>query len=207
MVETDKKPTLGRKIFIASALFLVLIAFPAASWVYLQGGVNWRKKAVGELGSYGQIPQAYIHWPDGVKEDRLDGKVVVAHLFGDKPDLTDDNRRIVDSCQRLFDQFGTSPHFRMIMIAEGGTAEFRSYTQKLPSYDHAVWVWLPAKGQWPAILNNGFESYYVRNKLSSYPYYYALSDTAGVIRRFYNAMDEQEVGRMVEQISILLPQE
>lgn len=207
MVETDKKPTLGRKIFIASALFLVLVGFPAVSWLYLQDGLNWRKKAVGELGSYGQIPKATVHWGDGVKENRLKGKVVVVHVFGDKPDLTDDNRKIIDTNQRLFDQFGRNLNFRMVMVAENATAEFRSYTQKLPSYDFENWVWLPSRGSWPTVLNNGFESYYVRNKISSYPLYYALADTGGVIRRFYNAIDEKEVGRLVEQISILLPPE
>ncbi len=207
MTETGKKPTLGRKIFIASALSLVLIGLPAVSWLYLRDGLNWRKEALKELGSYGQIPQATIHWGDGTMEDRLNGKVVVAHLFGDNADLTADNRKIVDTGQQLFDQFGSNLNFRITMIAASPTAEFRSYTQKMPSYDFATWVWIPGHGNWPTVLKNGFESYYVRNKISAYPHYYALTDTSGVIRRFYNAMDEKEVGRMVEQIAILLPQQ
>ncbi len=207
MVETDKKPTLGRKIFIASALLLVLVGLPAVSWLYLRDGLNWRKTAVDELSTYGQIPAAYIHWPDGVKEDRLKGKVVVVHLFGEKSDLTQENKKIIDTGQQLFDQFGKNLSFRMAMIAEAPTTEFRSYIQKLPSYDYENWVWITGQGSWTTILSNSFELYYVKNKIRSYPYYYALADTSGVIRRFYNAMDDKEVGRMVEQISILLPQQ
>ncbi len=207
MSEIDKKPTLGRRIFITSALLLILVGLPAVSWIYLRDGLNWRKKAVGELGSYGQVPSAYIHWPDGTQENQLKSKVVVAHLFGDKPDLTEENRKILDIDQKLFDQFGKNLHFRLAMIAPNATAEFRSYAQRLPSADYANWVWIPGEGYWTSVLNNGFESYYTKNDISSYPYYYALADTAGVIRRFYNAMDDKEVGRMVEQIAILLPQE
>lgn len=206
MAETDKKPTLGRKIFIAAVLTLILVGLPAISWVYLQNGLNWRKSAVGELGTYGQIPKAYMHWADGTKENRLKSKVVVAHVFEPQPDLTPENRKIMDINERLFNQFGANLSFCLAMVAEGGTAEFRSYAQKQPNYDYANTVWVPGGGSWTTIMTNGFESYYVRSKIKPYPYYYALTDTGGVIRRFYNAMDEKEVGRMVEQIAILLPQ-
>lgn len=206
MSETVKKPTLGRKIFITIALLLILVGFPLGSWLYLRQGVKWRRAAVGELSAYGQIRSANVIFPDGTKEDRLKKKVVVLHMFEEEPDLTDTNRKIIETGQRLFDQFGQNEFFRIAMIAQGGTAEFRSYIQKMPSYDYATWVWTSGLGSWSTILNNGFEAYYVKNKISSYPQYFALTDTSGVIRRYYNALDEKEVGRMVEQISILLPQ-
>ncbi len=206
MPEIEKKPTLGRKVFITIALLLILVGFPLGSWLYLREGVNWRRAAVGELAAYGQIRSAPVIFPDGTKEDRLKKKVVVLHMFEENPDLTDTNRKIIGTGERLYDQFGQNEHFRIAMIAQGGTAEFRSHIQKMPSYDYATWVCTGGLGTWSTILNNGFEAYYLKNKISSYPQYFALTDTAGVIRRYYNALDEKEVGRMVEQISILLPQ-
>ena len=206
MDETEKTPTRRRKIIIAAILLLVLVGFPVGSWLNLRKGLSWRRTAVNELSAYGQIRGAYVIYPDGVKEDRLKSKVVVLHLFGENPDLTDENRKIIDTGQKLFEQFGHNDNFRMGMIAQGGTAEFRSYVQKLPSSDYATWVWTAGLGSWSTILNNGFESYCVKNHVSAYPQFYALSDTSGVIRRFYDAMDDKEVGRMVEQIAILLPQ-
>ncbi len=206
MNDIEKKPTRLRKIIIASVLFLILVAFPIGSWLNLWTGLNWRKTAVNELSAYGQIRGAYIIYPDGTKEDRLKGKIAVLHMFGDNPDLTEENQRIIDTGQKLFDQFSQNSYFRLGMIAQGGTSEFRSYVQKLPSIDYATWVWTGGLGSWGTILNNGFESYCLKNHVSAYPQFYALTDTTGVIRRFYNAMDEKEVGRMVEQIAILLPQ-
>ena len=206
MVETEKKPTRARKIIIAAVLLLILVGFPIGSWLNLRIGLNWRRSAVNELSAYGQIRGAYVIYPDGTKENRLKGKIAVLHMFSDNPDLTEDNKKIIDTGQRLFDQFGQSEYFRIGMIAQGGTSEFRSYRQKLPSTDYATWVWTGGLGSWGTILNNGFESYCVKNHISAYPEFYALTDTTGVIRRFYNALDEKEVGRMVEQIAILLPQ-
>ncbi|MGI9159878.1 MAG: hypothetical protein ACR2K1_09015, partial [Saprospiraceae bacterium] len=109
--------------------------------------------------------------------------------------------------QRLFEQFGSNMNFRLVMIAQGGTAEFKTHAQTLPSADYATWVWTGALGSWSTILNNGYESYCIATDNKGYKEFYALTDTSGTIRRFYNALDEKEVGRMVEQIAILLPQE
>jgi hypothetical protein len=178
---------------------------PAISWMYLSNGLDWHKKAVAELGDYGHVQPAFIIWPTGEKQDRLDSKVTVLHIFGENPDLTNDNKKIIDTGEELFKQFEKSEYFRLCMIAEGGTSEFRSYAQTRPSADYATWVWTGGLGSWRTILENGYESYRVKTGAKSVPQYYGLADTSGMIRRFYNALDEEEVKRMVQQIAILLP--
>ncbi len=61
------------------------------------------------------VPFAVIY-PDGKKEDQIEGKVCVIHIFGEAPDLTDDNRKILDTCEKLFNQFGTKSFFRMALV-------------------------------------------------------------------------------------------
>jgi len=56
-------------------------------------------------------------------------------------------------------------------------------------------------------LVNAYDLYCQQNGVKPVSYYYALSDTAGTIRCFYNALDEKEIGRMVEHIALLLPKE
>jgi len=205
MSDASEKRPLGQRIIIAAGLILILVVMPAISWMYLSNGLNWHKKAVAELGDYGKIQPAYILWPSGDKEDRLGGKVAVLHIFGENPDLTNDNKKIIDTGEELFKQFGQSEHFRLGMIAEGGTAEFRSYVQTRPSADYAAWVWTGGLGSWRTILENGYESYCVKTGAKQVPQYYGLSDTSGTIRRYYNALNDEEVKRMVQQIAILLP--
>lgn len=205
MENVEKKPSLGRKIYIAAALFLILIGLPAISWIYLSNGLKWRKEAVAELADYGKIGKATIIWPDGTWEDQLKGKVVVVHVFGENPDLTDANRQILDTAEKLFDQFGQNHDFRLAMIASGGTADFRSYFQKMPSVDYATWVWSGGLGSWRPIVENGYESYCLAEGIKPGEKYFALADTSGTIRRFYNALDEKQVDRMVQHIALLLP--
>lgn len=205
MENEEKKPSLGRKIYIGAALFLILIGLPAISWIYLREGLNWRKAAVAELASYGHVAKAPIIWPDGTVDDQLKSKVVVVHVFGENPDLTESNRNILDTDEKLFNQFGQNPEFRLAMIASGGTAEFRSYFQKMPSAEHATWVWSGGLGTWRIIMENGYESFCLAEKTKPVPEYFALADTSGTIRRFYDALDPKQVDRMVQHIAILLP--
>jgi len=205
-----EKVPLKRKILIFGVLLVILVVLPLGSWYYLQGGLNWRKQAQSELQDYGKIRSATIIYADGTKENLLQGKVCVIHFFGSNPDLTEENRKILDTCERLFTQFGYKPgaqidEFRMVMIAQGGTAEFKTHAQTLPSSEYVNWVWTGALGSWQTILFNGYDMYCQRNNINPVSHYYALSDTSGTIRRFYNAMDEKEVGRMVEHIALLLP--
>lgn len=201
MSDATPPAPLGRKIMI----FVLLVVLPAGSWYYLRGGLNWHKAAVAELGSYGQIRGAYVLWPDGTKEDRLDSKVVVLHVFGDNPDLTPVNKKIIDTGEELFKQFGRNTNFRLAMIAEGGTAEFRSHAQTRPSVDYATWVWTGGLGSWRTIVENGYQAFAVKTGAKPMTEYYALADTAGVIRRYYDATDDEQVKRMVQQVAILLP--
>lgn len=199
-----------RKGFIFAILFFILVVLPAGSWFYLSGGLNWRKQAQAELQDYGKIRGAYVIYADGTKENQLAGKVCVVHFFGEQPDLTNENRKILDTGERLVKQFGYKPgsqedYFRVVMIAQRGTAEFRTHAQTLPTSDLANWIWTGGMGSWSTILVNGYDSYCQKNGIRPSSEYFALTDTSGTIRRFYDALDEKEIGRMVEHISLLLP--
>jgi hypothetical protein len=209
--ETDQKPKTSRRIIIASILLVILVGFPAASYIYMNNGYNWRKQAVSELGQYGKIRPAFLILPNGEKQNRLESSVAVIHIFGKNPDLTDANRKILDDGERLFKQFGIlgdmqiRADFRIAMIMEGGTAEFTSYRQKLPNSDFATFVWTGGLDVWKVIVDHGYEQFCKKEGIEPFPEYYALTDTSGQIRRYYNALDEKQVGRMVEHIAMLLP--
>lgn len=208
---SDQKKWTPRKWFVFAAFIVLFAGLPALSWWYLKGGLEWRKEAIAELGNYGKVRKAPVIYADGTKEDLLAGNVGVIYNFGVNPDLTAANQRAFDIAEKLYDQFaklksgGIHPHFRLVMISENGTSEFRSHMQKIPTYDFAAWIWMGGVNSWRTILENGFDAYCTHRKIPPYPHYFALCDTSGEIRRFYNADSDQEVGRMVEHIAILLP--
>ncbi len=202
-----------RKLWVWSVLALLFVGLPAISWLYLRNGLNWRREAQQELkGEYGKIlPVTVIH-PDGSKDNLLAQKVCVIHYFGANPDLTPENKHILDTGERLFQQFGfksaaAPDYFRLVMISQDGTAEFRTHARTLPSADYATWVWSGGLNSWRAALVNAYTYYCQQNGVKPVSHYYALADTTGTIRRFYNALSEKEVGRMVEHIALLLPRE
>jgi hypothetical protein len=97
------------------------------------------------------------------------------------------------------------PFFKLVLISESGNAEFRSEIQKIPSIDYATWVVTGGLGSWSTILNNGYEKYAVERKAEQHKEFFALADATGQIKCFYNALDEKQITRMVEQIALMLP--
>lgn len=208
--EKNRRPINFGRIFL---LLFVLVVLPAGSWYYLSGGLNWRKKAVSELRMYAKIRPVMVIPPVGERFDDLQSKVCVLYNFGSEPDLNDTTKLVLDTYENLFKQFGmytdetVRPDFRLVPIFEGGTAEFRSYYQTLPSADYATWRRSGGLGSWRTILENSYEQFCRDEGTKPVPAYFALADTSGHIRRFYNALDPNQVGRMVEHIAILLPKQ
>ncbi len=199
--KSSKKKTLIRVAILA----LILVVLPAISYYWLNSGFQIRKEAVGKNANFGKIRSVSIIYPDGEKEDQLKSKVCVIHSFGEEPDLTEDNRLILNTCEKLFDQFGTNIHFRLAMIAKDGTSEFRSHHQKMASAEFVTWAWTGATGSWRTILENGYDSFCQSEGVRPVKDYFAVCDTAGQIRRYYNALSDEEINRMVQHIAILLP--
>jgi hypothetical protein len=193
------------KIFVFTILSLLLVVFPAMSWFYLRQGLDWRLSVQAELRNYGKVRGAYFIAPGDNKINLIEKKVCVLHIFGENPELTDDNKKVMDIGEKLKEQFGQNDDFRLVMIAEGGTPEFRSHYQKIPGSEGPVWVWTGGLGSWRTILENGYESYCLAEKTTPAKTYLAVSDTAGTVRCYYDIHKKEEIDRMVTHISLLLP--
>jgi hypothetical protein len=205
MSNETTKPSKQKTILRGAILALILVVLPVISYYWLNSGFQLRKEALGKNANYGKVRSVPVIYPDGQKEDQIDGKVCVLHIFGETPDLTDDNRKILDTCEKLFDQFGPNPYFRLTLVSKEPTSEFRSHCQKMPSSDFVTWAWSAAIGSWRTIIENGYESYCIAEDVKPVKEYFAVCDTSGQIRRYYNALDDKEIDRMAQHIAILLP--
>ena len=209
--QVDKKLT-PKKIIVYGVIGMLLFGLPAMSYIYLKKGFEWRLKAQGELKDFGKIPQVPILWPDGTKENQLQGKLCVIHFFGNNPALVPVNKSIMDTGEDLFNQFGYKKDairndFRFVLIKEGGSADFETYANTRPSASMSNWVWTGGLNTWSKVLGEGYQYYTNTEHVMPYPNYYALTDTSGIIRRFYNAEDKSDIERMVQHIAILLPRQ
>ena len=75
----------------------------------------------------------------------------------------------------------------------------------MPSSDFITWAWTGATGSWRTIIENGYESFCLSENIRPSKDYFAVCDTSGQIRRYYNALDDKQIDRMVQHIAILLP--
>lgn len=193
-----------RKIFSGFILLLLLIVFPAMSWFYLNRGLEWRRSVQAELRNYGRV-RAANHIFGNEKINLIQGKVCVLHNFGIQPELTEANKSIMDIGEKLQNQFGHNDAFRLAMIASQGSPEFRAYAQKKSGSDGPIWVWTVHLEDWDAILSQGYNSYCRAENTTPASHYFALSDTTGMIRCYYDASKKEETDQMVTHISLLLP--
>ncbi len=193
-----------KKLFAMFVLALLLIVFPAMSWFYLRSGLEWRRSVQAELRNYGKV-RAANHIFRGEKVNLIDRKVCVLHNFGSNPDLTEANKSVIDIGEKLHNQFGHNYAFRLAMIASSGTPAFREYAQKKPGADGPIWTWTVHLDDWDTILAQGYNSYCRAENTTPANTYFALSDTTGMIRCYYDASKKEEIDQMVTHISLLLP--
>jgi hypothetical protein len=200
----DKKDKISiGKMFL---LFVLLIAAPAMSWYYLSGGLKWRKDAIAELGSYGAIKPVWMIDEKLVKSNLVDKKVCAVYFFGENPDLTPSNKKILDIGKGLQDQFQKTNKFRNLVIWENATPAFKASFDEMAKGEDNAWQYTAGLGGWKTILSNQYEYFTLHEKITKpAEQYFAVSDTTGTIRRFYDANDPEQMKRMVQHIAILLP--
>jgi hypothetical protein len=202
MEDKKDKISIGKMVM----LFLLLVVAPAMSWFYLSGGLKWRKDAVAELGSYGSVKPVWLIDDKLVRSNLIDKKVCAVYYFGDNPDLTPSNQKILNIGKGLQSQFEKSNNFRNVVIWEGGTPAFKGTFEKLSRGENNAWQYTAGLGGWKTVLMNQYEYFCLHEKISKpAEQYFALSDTTGTIRRFYDANDDEQMKRMIQHIALLLP--
>ncbi len=209
--QKDKKIT-PRKLFVYGVVGLLLFGLPLMSYVYLSKGFKWRMEAQSELKDFGKVPEQPMVWNDGSHEDRIAGKLCVIYNFGQHADLTEANKSVLNIGEELIKQFGYKPEsvrndFRFVMVRSTESAEFKAFREAKKTAQLANWMPTGSVNTFGKILTDGFQYYCKSEGARPYPHYFAMTDTAGIIRRFYNADDKNEIDRMVQHIAIIIPKQ
>lgn len=212
MSQQEQSAITPRKVFVFIVLGILLFGLPAMSYIYLKKGFEWRVDAQSELKDFGKLPELPVIWQDGSNEDMIDGKLCVIYNFGENAELTTTNKSILDTGEELVKQFGFKPEsvrndFRMVLVRGNESYDFRNYRTARPSADLANWLTTGSVGTFSKIMTEGFNYYCTSEGVTPYPHYFAVADTSGIIRRFYNADDKAEIDRMVQQIAIIIPKQ
>ena len=183
-------------------VLMILFAFPAISWFYLDAGLKYRMERVNELEDYGTLPNILCNTSSGdefnLKE--LSGKWSLMGVS----DL-DDSSIYKDVFFRLTDAFHDRKELNFITLSANkiDPADFKSWNDEWTNRakDHSYFLNKQSelKAKFTDIIENS-----VMGSRREYDYMF-LVDTALIVRNLYDIRDSSQVDRMVEHVVLKLP--
>ncbi|PHN05011.1 hypothetical protein CRP01_18460 [Flavilitoribacter nigricans DSM 23189 = NBRC 102662] len=191
---------------------MLLIVFPAASWYYLNSGLQYRRSTMAELKEYGTFPSE--NWPlaDGsqLSEEFLKKKMLLAHQMPDAghPELV---KRYGETLRRLHDQFEERDELIFLTLLHGDSARVGQQlmpfaeTYELEDQPHQFFIRLDDNefaSLGKEVLQPKSEA---ASDLEEPSAFFLLTDTTATIRRYYDIREESDIRRLVEHIALLLP--
>lgn len=198
--ETKKK----NRIAPILILFLLLIVLPGGSIYYLSQGFDHQVNTYKELKDYGQIPDFQLTDENGnvIEKKDITGKIVVAGfapLSAIKSDATF-QKYVYD----LNEQFGDRKDLMLLvhvtdvdsLSVSDKEVIAEKYELKFPK------TWKVLTGNISAVKNLAKEGYKLPQ--TDIPYF-ALADTEGKIRNYYDGLNYEEVAKMAKQVVMILP--
>lgn len=189
---------------IAGLLFFLVI-LPAGSWFYLQSGFNHRKEALAELKELGKVGGIDLTDQFGTRFTTADmqKRVVVAGFL---PAEAASREKWIQRLSVLHEQFDDRDDICFLILADSASMpDPAAFLERNALTDSLQWKLLLASGEELAALASN--SFYLPAGEAGQPdfQYLALADTAQMVRRHYNILDNQQMGRLVEHITIVMP--
>ena len=188
-------------ILISLLTFIVLFILPLGSVYFLNSGLKYRKASLSEMGDHGKMGAFEFKNQTGltITPQLLRGSVCVAHFLSENDSTA---RYQINRLKKVHQSFD-----------DVSDVVFLSFTKKDPNVnllakakalgitDHQQWF-LP--GYTETDKKHLAQTLF---KLEDPENGIALADTSLTIRRYYDITKNEEMGRLVEQIAIVLPKQ
>lgn len=176
-------------------LFAMLIVMPALSWYYLKKGEQYQVKMRAELKDYGKLPSFTL--PKLLDTNSINlatdliNKVVIAKVVdANELESGDDLRFALGSLHTQFDE--RNDIVFLLHTAIKDSARVGAFLRQNKMSD-------PTQ-----VVVTGSDSKLIQAYRFPKPGMMAIVDTAGVIRRYYNYRDGNEVRRLTEHVTVLM---
>lgn len=188
-----------------AGLLLFLVILPAGSWFYLQSGFNHRKGALAELKEMGKVEGIDLMDQYGTRFTTADmqRRVVVAGFL---PDDAASQDKWAQRLSTLHEQFDDRDDICFLLLADSANLpDPAAFLERNALTDSLQWkLLLTGPEELAALASNSF---YLPAGEAGQPnfQYLALADTARMVRRHYDILDNQQMGRLVEHITIVMP--
>lgn len=188
-----------------AGLLLFLVILPAGSWFYLQSGFNHRKEALAELKELGKVGGIDLIDQYGMRftTAAMQKRVVVAGFL---PADAGSQEKWVQRLSVLHEQFDDRDDICFLILADSASMpDPMAFLERNALTDSLQWKLLVTGNS--ALLALASNSFYLPADDAGKPnfQYLALADTAQMVRRHYDILDNQQMGRLVEHITIVMP--
>jgi hypothetical protein len=181
---------------IAGMLFLLVI-LPAGTWFYLYKGYQHRKESLKELEAIGPVGafERADQYGKTFSSSHLHNRVTVAGFL---PDDAEQKRTWTSRLLEIQTQFDHRDDICFLLFADTSQIpDLQAFALEQGLSDTLQWELLRgAKEEWD-ILSAGFYLPDTRH--------IAIIDTGAVVRRTYDILDNKQMGRMIEHLTILMP--
>lgn len=188
-----------------AGLLLFLVVLPAGSWFYLQSGFNHRKEALAELKELGKVDGIDLTDQYGLRFTTADmqQRVVVAGFL---PADAASQDKWAQRLSTLHEQFDDRDDICFLLLADSASMpDPAAFLERNALADSLQWKLLRTGSEGlNALASNAF---YLPAGEGGQPnfQFLALADTAKMVRRHYDILDNQQMGRLVEHITIVMP--
>jgi len=176
-----------KKLFVPIFVLTLLIVLPLISWYYLQRGLTWRRGAMEELEMHGSVKDLVINASKGIpfRFDDRKGSSIIIHR------LKCSGSEEIDRITKVVQQFGSRPDVEFIIFGDC-----------IDRLSDSVFkgACLTNKNLCDQLSQEIFNIGHEQNAL-------AFIDGTGEIRIYYKGNDLADWKRLVEHISMMLPDE
>jgi|GEM_PF-2791442 len=190
-------------------VLLILALFPFLSWYYLQRGIDYRVAALEELEEIGEFD--WVNTYD--IRDRYIGEAAFQNRYvitGISPDEPAEIELLKSRWTGLIEQFGSRDDVVYVSVVDEGAIE-RNMAEKLLS---EVFMGGNHRNHFVVVLSQGeienLQSSWLtgleEDEMRSPEEYLVLFNDKGMAVGKYNYMEEARVARLVEHLSMILPQ-
>lgn len=178
---------------------LVMIILPGGSFLYLKYGLDYYKDRLGELGDYGAVQSftAITHTGDTLTEQSFNGKMTVVGFFSaDSPAPCDSFVHTFAQVQAAFPE-----NYKIQFYTFHTGAADPDAVVNLEEGSKWYWMGIDSTQGGDAFAQETFQLTATNGCATTY----ALVDSSRVIRNFYDALDQDEVNRMIVHLSMTAP--
>ena len=198
----NQAPEKKKNVFLISGLvFLVLFVLPLGSIYFLNSGLQYRKTSVSELSDLGKVGDFNLNNQNNlpVSPAMLRGRVAVVNFFSENDSIA---KFQADRIANVHQNYNDVEDVLFLSFIHSDTSiNLINAASSLGITDHKQWYLLSTQGnQWKDISTNNFKIPNIENGV-------ALVDTSMTIRKIYDLNSNPEMGRLVEQIAIVIPKQ